>query len=170
MQEKLREKIVGKWWWDMVQHNREEHFRTANIFDILEKIEEDQVKFNRQPAKEEVNDYQNSTLKGLPSEQHGSTFDPNDPDKQEREAKQEKEAADREKYDAERAEKFRENAFLQTLKAQQAKPPSQQDSLKGWTDPKGPGREGYHVGIKKDWGDAPRVMNVPGRGRVVVGF
>ena len=31
LQEKLREKVIGKWWWDVMQFNRNEHFKNANV-------------------------------------------------------------------------------------------------------------------------------------------
>lgn len=134
----------------------------------MEKIEEEQVKFGREPVKEEVNDIHSSHLKNLPSEQHGSNYDPADPNAEERQQQLQVEALDIIRQEDERAAKFKENAFLQTLKAQKKKPPSEQDSLKGWIEPDGPGREGYHRGTKKGWDDTPKVMNLPGRGRVVV--
>ena len=65
------------------------------------------------------------------------------------------------------ADKYRNNAFLQTLKAQRARPPSQQTSLRGWQPATGPGKPGYDTGIKKNWNDAPKVHYIEGRGRVV---
>ena len=85
MQGLLREKVIGKWWWDIMQDRRNDNFKNANIFDILEKIEEENIKFGDQPVKEEINDIHNSPLKGLPSESKPADYDPADPDKRERE-------------------------------------------------------------------------------------
>jgi hypothetical protein len=153
-----------------MQSNRNEAFKNANIFDILEKIEEEQIKYGREPVKEEVNDIHSSPLKNLPSEQHSAGYDPNDPDREEREAKEAKEQEQRLRDDEERANKYRNNAFLATLKSQQKRPPHERTELKDWVEPKGPGREGYIVGKKKGWNTQAKVMNIPGRGRVVVGF
>ena len=38
MQALLREKVIGKWWWDIMQMKRNDNFKNANIFDILEKV------------------------------------------------------------------------------------------------------------------------------------
>jgi len=63
--------------------------------------------------------------------------------------------------------KARNNAFLQTLKAQRARPPSQQSTFEGWRAGSGPGVAGYHTGAKKEWEKAPKVSYIEGRGRVV---
>jgi len=50
----LREKVIGKWWWDIMQEKRSSNFKNANIYDILEKIEEENIKFGDVAVKEEV--------------------------------------------------------------------------------------------------------------------
>ena len=64
---------------------RNDNFKNANIFDILEKIEEENIRFGDKPVKEEVNDIHSSPLKNLPSENKPADYDPADPDKRERE-------------------------------------------------------------------------------------
>ncbi|GMI17626.1 hypothetical protein TrLO_g4447 [Triparma laevis f. longispina] len=169
MQGKLREKVIGKWWWDIMQQNRADNFKNANIYDILEKIEEENIKFGDVPVKEEVNDISSSPLKGLPSEQRPADYDAADPEAREREEDEEAARAKSQAAEDARQDKFKNNSFLQILREQRARPPDQQTSLKGWNEPKGPGVAGYHTGAKKSWNDAPRMQYIEGRGMVNVG-
>ncbi|GMH62491.1 hypothetical protein TrRE_jg6128 [Triparma retinervis] len=167
MQAVLREKVIGKWWWDIMQDKRASSFKNANIYDILEKIEEENIKFGDVPVKEEVNDIHSSPLKGLPTAQRPADYDPADPDKREREA-EESAAADRaQQMEDDRVNRLKNNAFLATLKAARKGPPESHSSFQDWRPGTGPGREGYDTGAKKEWAKAPRVQYVEGRGRVV---
>ncbi len=168
MQGKLREKVIGKWWWDTIQDQRNVNFHNSNIFDILERIEEENIKFGDEPIKEEINDINSSPLKGLPTESRPADYDPSDPDKFEREKKEEEERIKAQRLEDERQQKYANNAFLATLRAQKARPPSQQDTLRGWKDADGPGEEGYHTGRKTAWNSGPKVKVIEGRGRVAV--
>jgi len=152
-----------------MQFRRTHVFKKQNIFDILEKIEEDQIKYGA-PVKEEVNDIYSSSLKNLPTKQLGGSYDPNDPDKAERQEKEDEAGKKMVKLNQEREDRYNNSPYIQSLSAKRLLPPEQQDSLKGWVEPKGPGTSGYHVGKKKGWNDQPKVINLPGRGRVQLGF
>lgn len=117
--------------------------------------------------KEEVNDIHSSPLKNLPSESKPADFDPADPDKREREEEERMAQERAQRLEDERVDRFKNNAFLQTLRSSRARPPSQQTSLRGWQPATGPGKPGYHTGAKKNWNDAPKVRYIEGRGRVV---
>jgi len=130
-------------------------------------MEEDNIKYGDEAAPEEVNDINQSTIRHLETESKagdahfsdknkagGGGGEVTSPESKERESP------------------FKNNAFLNTLKAQKARPPSQQTSLQGWRPSTGPGNpamynNGYFTGDKKDWADAPKMRYPPGSVKVL---
>jgi len=166
----LREKVIGKWWWDIMQEQREEHFRNSNIYDILEQMEEDNIKYGDESAPEEINDINNSAIRSLPTQSRGSEEHFSDKNSQQQQPSGGDEKAQAQAYES----PFKNNAFLATLKAQKARPPSQQTSLQDWRPSTGPGnpamfKGGYFTGDKKDWKDAPRRRQPEGSVKVMAG-